>query len=126
MPIRKIGTVAREKGKYFVVIGETRHELPVEKTTEQVFEPLVGKKVRVQLSDPVRLIDVIFTPTDRPSKLIPWPCYIPPPDTFRNIAIDEVIINYREMMTAANELLAKNLISPEIHAKLTKNIVMVK
>lgn len=125
----RMGTIRMEQGKFFLEVEGKQQELPPWiMADEKQLEGLVGKKVEVLYSEPVRQVvglavnrhvyivcylvippsELYRTPIVKPHPPI---CYIPPEWLIQGIE-DKVRANI------ANRLLKEGIIGKEIHGKL--------
>jgi len=108
------GKIVKEGERYFVLVDQVKHELPLNVIPEKNIKLLVGKDVEVEYSNPIVHITGVFgTGAVRPPRII---CYIPVPD-FNPLVID-AIAQYERIQLVANQLLEEKVITKEIHAKL--------
>ena len=108
------GKIVKEGERYFVLVDQVKHELPLNVIPEKNIKLLMGKDVDVEYSHPIVHITGVFgTGSVRPPRII---CYIPVPD-FNPLVID-AIAQYEQIQLVANQLLEEEVITKEIHAKL--------
>lgn len=120
MTTRKTGTIVQEEGKYFITIGRIRQELPLNMIPESRIAPLVGKKVEVELSEPIQQINGIFDVG--PIKRLRWICYVPAL-SLHNPILDDLFVQHERTLQIAGRLLEEKIITPEVYAKLTGSVI---